>query len=1128
MPSASYVQDNFLGGEWSPTAQGHHTDPKYKIAMGTCLNGFPLEPGAWTRRPGTMELGLTRLGRPGRVIAFPFEEDTPYNMEFTDQAIRFWDGPNLATTNDSVAITAISTANPAVVTLASAVPWVSGNCAYFTNLGTNNAPLQNRRVSLTRIDATHWSLQDELYGSPNIDGSTLGAFVSGTLNRVQEVFTPYVGSIWSSVRSVQAEDEAVLLQATQPPQILTVVPPTPLQTHATFTLAPASLLDGPYLDPFKNGVQAVPSAQTGVINLTLSFPAYVATTSYAIGDLVTSSSINYQSLVNLNVGNTPASSPTKWAPVDAAVAINDGRGFLTTDIGRLVRFFSEPPLWVQGTYTAGQVVNYNPTGIPGAGTYWQAQGTVTAVPGNDLTNWKLVAIGAALPSITQIQSGIVPLNVGSNAGPAQWTWGIITGLLNAIPGGVTGVVHIGNMTGGGGNGAAFDGNTSQTSSASASLHSGPTFVSGLGNFALNSYVGQNYSGTSATAYAIDHVTVFPSSDLGFGEMFVSGSGTTEIVGTWNITFVLYGSNSLPSAYNSGTVLGQTGVATGGPFPRGVSGLGGFPVTIISTDKVSTWAYVWVAVETNMNVVGFNGVPTIDQYNYISQLLVSSATSSGSTSAGVSVELLGPSLLYSGAILTWQLGAYSNTTGFPTNGTYEDGRIWLSGAIKNRVDACYANGLDGNQINFAPTDQYGTVSAANAINRTFTAPDANPIFWMEPDQQGIICGTQAGEWLISAPTAGGLSPLNISDRRVTTIRCANIEPRRTEHTHVLVQTFHRKTVEYFPDVFSGKFTAPDLSEKWKHLTVSGIQELGYQQELVPLVWHRMGDGSLVGLTYRRDTLMTSQGPTICGAHKHTLGSGRLVQSIAVGPSEGGNLDALSMTTQDMVTGLYHVEMMTDLFEDGDTITEAWHLDGAVTPSSYVVGSTSVAINGLRTMNGYTCTAWIAGVDAGDFTVTNGTMTVPLFGQAGQSNPLLTAAYLSTFGALIPMVVGFTYTSSGQCLTPQEPPQTGARQGPAFGKRKRFHGLQAQLVNTQGISFATSLSTSSLVANRLRPAQLKTPGGGSLLAANVLFTGVWKDTLSDDPQGFSNAISWSISRPYPATVAAVGGFIETTDE
>ena len=1125
MPSASYVQDNFLGGEWSPTAQGHHTDPKYKIAMGTCFNGFPLEPGAWTRRPGTRELGFTRLGAPGRVIAFPFEEDTPYNMEFTDLTLRFWDGPILATTNDSVAITAISTANPAVVTLASAVTWATGNSAYFTGLGTNDALLQNRRVVLTRLTSTTFSIQDEIPPQATIDGSTLGTFVSGTLNRVQEVTTPYIGGVWSSLRSVQAEDEAVLLQATQAPQILTVVPPTGAQANATFTLAPASFLDGPYLDPFTNGVMAVPSGTTGLVNLTLSFPAYVATTAYAIGAVVTSSSINYTSLINQNLGNTPASNPSDWQAINASVAVNYGNGFLLTDVGRLVRLFSEPPLWVQGTYTAGQVVTYNPTGLPGAGTYWQAQGTVTAVPGADLTNWKLVAIGAALPSITQIQSGIVPLNVGANSGPAQWTWGVITALLQAISGTISGVVHIGDLTGGGGLAGAFDGNTGQLAANSATL--GTTFnPNAVGNYTFNRFLGQNYSACSPTAFAVDHVTVFPSTDQGLVDYV---TGTFSTTGTLSLNLVLYGKNTAPAAYNDGTILGTAYQQVAGVFPpHSNSVMGTTPVTIISNDLTTTYHYVWVAMEVNLNVASFTGAGNANMQLTAGQLQISSPATTASTSAGVTIALLGPPLLYTNPIVTWQLGAYSNTTGWPTCGTYEDGRIWLSGAVKNRVDACYANGLDGDTINFAPTDQYGTVSAANAINRTFTAPDANPIFWMEPDQQGIICGTQAGEWLISAPTAGGLSPLNIADRRVTTIRCANIEPRRTEHTHVLVQTHQRKTVEYFPDVFSGKFTAPDLAEKWKHLTVSGIQELGYQQELVPIVWHRMGDGSLVGLTYRRDTLMTSQGPTVSGAHRHSLGSGRLVSSIAVGPSELGNLDALSMTTQDTSTGLYHVEMMTDLFEDGDTITEAWHLDGAITPSSYVVSGTTVTINGLLSMNGKVATAWIAGVDAGDFAVTNGTMTVPLFGQTGQANPLLTAAYLSTFGASIPMVVGFTYTSSGQCLTPQEAPQTGARQGPAFGKRKRFHGLQAQLVNTQGISLATSLSTSSLVANRLRAAQLKTPGGGSLLAQNVLFSGVWKDTLSDDPQGFANAISWSITRPYPATVAAVGGFLETADE
>ena len=46
--------------------------------------------------------------------------------------------------------------------------------------------------------------------------------------------------------------------------------------------------------------------------------AYGAGTTYVIGNVVTSSSIVYISLVGSNTGNTPASSPTKWSPLPAA------------------------------------------------------------------------------------------------------------------------------------------------------------------------------------------------------------------------------------------------------------------------------------------------------------------------------------------------------------------------------------------------------------------------------------------------------------------------------------------------------------------------------------------------------------------------------------------------------------------------------------------------------------------------------------------------------------------------------------------------------------------------------------------------------------------------------------------
>ena len=380
-------------------------------------------------------------------------------------------GTSWLITNDTQAVSSISTANPAAVTVPISFP--TGARVIFGNLGTSCPLLQNRQFIWTHASSTTGTLTDALTGA-TIDGSTLG--VSGlsanaTISRIQDIATPYVAGVWSSLRMVQAETTGIMLNSNFAPQALTVPTLPGVSIDAQFALAAATFDDGPYLDPFTNGVQAVPNQTTGIVELTLQFPAYVATTSYTTGDFVTASSINYESLVDQNIGNTPSLSPTKWAPVSASAAINPpvgqpngvGQGFLATDIGRLVRLYSEPPLWLIGaTYALGAVVSYNPTGQPGAATYWQSTvGSNTGnIPGNGEVNissvltivWELVAPGAALPSIGTFT------NPTGGSGPAQWTWGRITALVNAISGGVSGGVPIGNMTQFGGNAAAFNGN----------------------------------------------------------------------------------------------------------------------------------------------------------------------------------------------------------------------------------------------------------------------------------------------------------------------------------------------------------------------------------------------------------------------------------------------------------------------------------------------------------------------------------------------------------------------------------------------------------------------------------------------------------------------------------------------
>ena len=101
MGLASFVQTSFFGGEWSKAATGNLTDPRYKTAMAVCLNGLPVEPGSWTRRPGFWHAGATRGGNKGRTLSFDFQGNAPYSMEFTDAFLRFRNGRTLVASNDA-------------------------------------------------------------------------------------------------------------------------------------------------------------------------------------------------------------------------------------------------------------------------------------------------------------------------------------------------------------------------------------------------------------------------------------------------------------------------------------------------------------------------------------------------------------------------------------------------------------------------------------------------------------------------------------------------------------------------------------------------------------------------------------------------------------------------------------------------------------------------------------------------------------------------------------------------------------------------------------------------------------------------------------------------------------------
>jgi hypothetical protein len=1041
MADASFAQTSFLGGLWSKYAQGRWDRPDYRTAMNECLNLLPMEQGACTRRPGTQFASTTRNGQAGRIISFDFEQAAPYTVEFTAGFLRFRVGPTLVSTNDDQAVASITLDNPVKVNTGTH-GWASGNSVMFANLGTTCPLLQNRIFIITVTSATQFTLVDAITGTA-IDGATLGSISNAaTVRRILEVASPYSGTLWQNLRLVQTELTAVLLHPAIPPYTLTAIAPPAGKTFFSFTLIKSNLLDGPYLDPPTNGALITPSAVNGNITLTISFNAYVATTSYSIGDFVTDVGVNYRSLTDQNEGNVPAGSPSNWAPVSAGLAIGPN-GFQGSDIGRLIRI-------------------------------------------QDSAN--------------------------------NWTWGKITAVANLISGTLAGSVNIGDMTGNGGLAAAFDGNTAQAAGACA--------FNNVGNLdPVTSYVGKNYTG--ASAQAIGQATFWPSSDQGAihpVKSYMLNGVLTQVDTGATLVINLRAKASAPANSADGTLLGSATFT-------------GSPLTIISNNTVTTWNYVWLEmVVSNVDKSVPPGASLISFFIAFqcSEAQFFNPTGTGSGSA-VTFQVLGPALANTTARSVWRLGVYSNTTGWPSCGTYHEGRLWLAGSLPNRIDSSVSN----QEFNFAPTSTTGTVLDSSAISAVFNGPDVNPVFWMTTDALGIIVGTQAGDWLVQASNNNNvLTPTSFQAHRYSRLGCANIEPRRMDRVLVIVQRYRRKLYEYFADVYSGKFSAKNLTWAMRSLTSPGIAEIAVQQELAPIVWARCDDGSLFGITYKRESITTSQPPEFAAGHRHLLGNGHLIESVAGGPSIDGNLDSLTMVTNDPSENVRHVEILTTIFEEGTSETEAWFLDDAVTPSSITnhaatasgtdltdgagvaltdgsgVALTSslppdgLVINGLWHLNNETVTVFAGGIDCGDFPVVNGSVTA-LFGGIFNLG-------LATAG---PIVVGHTFTSRGQLVRPATPQESGARNGPALGKKRRSMQIAALLDNTAGISFGTDFA-------QMLPANFKQDNGTPFIAGQM-FSGVYWDMLKDN-YSFDGMACWEVTRPYSATVVAIEQFIHTQDK
>lgn len=911
---------------WSQQAYGRFDDPDYKIALKECLNGYPIEEGAWIRRPGWKSLGYTHRGQPAKLLPLAGEETVQYNIELTEGNLRILNGMSVLSDGNQKGVVTFGTDNPATITTDVPHEWATGDSVGLAFQSPADqyylAAASNRIFIIEVVDSLNFRLHDYITGK-GFDGSTVtwSSDRRVTCAKLLVLQTNYINGQWAKVHHVQSDEDTLLLHPTVAPQRLTMTQAGPISMLGT-TLTTADFVDGPYLDAV-NGSILTPDALSGIVNFTITFAVYSATNVYNIGDVVADSNGVYHiSITDANINNDPVSDTLHWTTTSPAGFINNGLGVLPTDAGRHIRFYSEPPDWDTGTsYTTGNLVKY-PSGPSGA--YWAA----------------LKSMIGATPSAGDInpnQPGNDPTTWAPNATASIWTWGkIVTG--DTAPKLSFVGTPFGTMMGNAGlNGLLGTTLYAETAAPSASAKAAycgfhfttPAAISSARLLPATRNGGASQNGTPVDGGAITNP---------MGRVLPTANGNSSAVTDYtfarsinaNARVTLYGKGSLPANGTDGTKLGSTTVA--------LSALTAGGALVTSNDNVTTYAYLWFYIEI-FPVQDATVPANNDAYNNAT-IVASEMDFYGAGAVGThagssfSAQIIGGPLKYVRPIALWRMGRYNaSEPTWPTLGAYLDGRFFLTDF---KTLGHFDGSMAGQTFVFSPTEPDGTVTQSSGISYTFNSKVKSPFKWMFSTEDGVLFGTSAGEFLVSAPGQGSISVDNITDELTTSFGSSGVEPIQAPHAILFVHKNTHDVFEYMRDLYSGKLTAKSLSARSKGLSKGGILQVAFQNAVSSILWAITATGDLIGTTYKRETRLAFSPPTYNGWHRHNHGADRFFLSVSTGPSRRTGLETPVVVTQSKKTGLCRLEVMGDILEEDATIFDCAFLDGQLVQTSGIVG------------------------------------------------------------------------------------------------------------------------------------------------------------------------------------------------
>lgn len=519
-----------------------------------------------------------------------------------------------------------------------------------------------------------------------------------------------------------------------------------------------------------------------------------------------------------------------------------------------------------------------------------------------------------------------------------------------------------------------------------------------------------------------------------------------------------------------------------------------PINTTPTTMSSSATGPGVTTITASSIVGINGgigFQTTDVGRPIRMKTPGSVVGWGTITArtdtlNVTANLVAPVGAAATTTTNWRLGKWSDTTGYPACVTFYQDRLFWGGstATPEALDSSVTSDYE----NYQPTDltDQAAVADNNALSFTLNSDDVQNVRWMLGDANGLLIGTVGGEWAAAPSNQNeALTPTNVKAVQMTSYGVAALPALRVGYTTLFLQKSLRKLREMSFVYIENRYHAPDMTSLAQHITLGGVTQMAFQQEPNSILWAVRADGVLLGFTYERDQEVTGWHRHQLGGTSDAIGTGAKVESVATIPAPDGTRDEVWVIVQRWVGGVVkrYIEVMTKIWEHGDTQAGAWFVDCGLQYS----GVPTKTISGVNHLIGESVAILADGAVQPPQTVSNtGTLTLTRAASTVQ--------------------VGYAYNSDGETMRND----AGAADGTAQGKTQRIHRVNFRVLDTLGLSVGPDFD--HLTARIFRT------GDEPLGTAVPLFTGDNSDRWEGD-YGFDTTICWRFSQPLPGTMLMI---------